>query len=46
MHGTIGAIGRASGTTGIAIGTNCFINGTIGRTLNDIGILLVPLLEP
>ena len=43
MHGTIGTIGKASGTIGITIGTNGFINGTIGRTLNDIGI---PLVEP
>ena len=41
-NGTIGTIGRANGTIGIAIGTN----GTIGRTLNDIGIPLVPLVEP
>ena len=26
--------------------TNGFTNGTIGRTLNDIGIPLVPLVEP
>ena len=25
---------------------NCITNGTIGRTLNDIGIPLVPLVEP
>ena len=35
-------IGRANGTIGITIGTN----GTTGRTLNDIGIPLVPLVEP
>ena len=29
-----------------AIGTNGITNGTIGRTLNDIGIPLVPLVEP
>ena len=28
------------------IGTNGITNGTIGRTLNDIGIPLVPLVEP
>ena len=28
------------------IGTNGITNGTIGRTLNDIGIPLVPLIEP
>ena len=36
---TIGTIGSANGTIGIT-------NGTIGRTLNDIGIPLVPLVEP
>ena len=35
-----------NGTIGITIGTNDFTNGTIGRTLNDIGIPLVPLAEP
>ena len=35
-----------NGTIGIAIGTNGINNGTIGRTLNDIGIPLVPLVEP
>ena len=34
------------GTIGITIGTNVFTNGTIGRTLNHIGIPLVPLVEP
>ena len=28
------------------IGNNGITNGTIGRTLNDIGIPLVPLVEP
>ena len=28
------------------IGANGIANGTIGRTLNDIGIPLVPLVEP
>ena len=36
MVPTNGTIGRANGIT----------NGTIGRTLNDIGIPLVPLVEP
>ena len=47
-NGTIGnfTIGRANGTIGITIGTNGFTNGTIGRTLNDIGIPLLPLVEP
>ena len=44
--GALGTIGRASGTIGITIVTNSFTNGTIGRTLNDIGIPLVPLVEP
>ena len=51
--GTNGSIGRANGTIGITIGTNGITNGTIGRTngttgrtLNDIGIPLVPLVEP
>ena len=39
---TNGTIGRANGIIGITIGTN----GTIGRTLYDIGIALVPLVEP
>ena len=43
---TNGTIGRASGTIGITIGTNGITNGTIGRTLEDIGIPLVPLVEP
>ena len=42
INGTNGNA-RASGTIGITIGTT---NGTIGRTLNDIGIPLVPLVEP
>ena len=37
--GTNGTIGRANGTICITIGIN-------GRTLNDIGIPLVPLVEP
>ena len=41
-----GTIGRANGTIGITIGTNGITNGTSGRTLNDIGIPLVPLVEP
>ena len=43
---TNGTIGRANGTIGITIGTNGKTNGTIGRTLNDIGIPLVPLVQP
>ena len=39
---TNGTIGRASGTIGI----NGFTNGTTSRTLNNIGITLVPLVEP
>ena len=47
-NGTIGLTmvplaGRASGAFGITIGTNYFTNGTIGKTLNDIGI---PLVKP
>ena len=34
------------GTIGITNGANCITSGTIGRTLNDIGIPLVPLVEP
>ena len=45
-YGTNGTIGRANGTICITIGTNGITNGTIGRTLNDIGIPLVPLVEP
>ena len=41
-----GTIGRANGTIGITIGTSGITNGTIDRTLNDIGIPLVPLVEP
>ena len=44
-NGTNGTIGRACGTIDITFGTNGFANGTIGRTLNDIGIRLVPLVE-
>ena len=33
-------------TIGIAIGTNGITNGAIGKTLNDIGIPLVPLGNP
>ena len=32
--------------TNDTIGTSGITNGTIGRTLNDIGIPLVPLVEP
>ena len=37
-----------SGKLGVklAIGTNGITNGTIGRTLNDIGVPLVSLVEP
>ena len=51
-NGTIGlpmvplGDGRANGTIEITIGTNAITNGTIGRTLNDIGIPLVPMVEP
>ena len=37
---------RANGTIGITIGTNGITNGTTDRTMNDIGIPLVPLVEP
>ena len=40
---TNGTNGRANGTIDIAIGTNDITNGTFGKTLNDIGIPLVPL---
>ena len=40
------AIGRAKGTIVITIDTNGITNGTIGKTLNDIGIPLVPLANP
>ena len=47
---TICTIGRANGTIGITIGTNGIANGitndTIGRTLSDFCIPLVPLVEP
>ena len=47
-NGTNGTIGRANGTRAngtisITIGTNGITNVTIGRTMNDIGIPLVPL---
>ena len=45
-NGTNGTNWRANGTIGITIGTNGITNGTIVRTLNDIGIPLVPLVEP
>ena len=35
-----------NGTIDIAIGTNGITNGTIDKTLNDIGIPLVPLGNP
>ena len=44
--GTNGTIGSANGTIGITIGTNGITNRTIGRTLNDIGLPLVPSVEP
>ena len=37
---------RANVTIDITIGTNGNTNGTIGKTLNDIGIPLVPLGNP
>ena len=37
-----GTIGRGNGTNFITIGTSGITNGTNGRTLNDIGIPLVP----
>ena len=40
------AIARANGTIGFAICTNYITNGTIGKTLNDIGIPWVPLGNP
>ena len=45
-NGTNVFIWRANCTICITIGTNRITNGTIGRTLNDIGISLVPLVEP
>ena len=45
-NGTNCTIGRANGSIGITIGTNCITNGTIVKTLNDIGIPLVPLGNP
>ena len=45
-NGTNGTIGRANGTIGLTIVTNGITNGTIGKTLNDICIPLVPLVEP
>ena len=44
--GTNGTIWRANGTICITIGTNGITNGTTGKSLNDIGIPLVPLVEP
>ena len=45
-NGTNCTIGRDNGTVGITIGTNGITNGTISKTLNDIGIPLVPLGNP
>ena len=45
-NGTNCTIWRANGTIGITIGTNGITNVTIGKTLNDIGIPLVPLGNP
>ena len=45
-NGTNCTIGRANGTIGITIGTNCITNGTIGKILNDSGIPLDPLGKP
>ena len=45
-NGTNCTIGRANGTIGITIGKNGINNGTIGKTLDDIGIPLVPLGNP
>ena len=45
-NGTNSTTGRANGTIGITIGTNGITNVTIVITLNDIGIPLVPLVEP
>ena len=45
-NGTNCTIGRVNGTIGIAICTNGITNGTISKTLNDIGIPLVPLGNP
>ena len=39
-NGTNCTIGRANGIIDINIGTNGIFNGTIGKTLNDIGISL------
>ena len=44
-HWLINGTWRANGTICITIVTNG-INGTIGRTLSEIGIPLVPLVEP
>ena len=44
--GTNCNIGRANVTIGITMGTNDITNGTIGKTLNDIDIPLVPLGNP
>ena len=43
---TNGTIGRVNSTICITIGTNGITNGYIGITLNEIGIPLVPLVEP
>ena len=45
-NGTNCTIGRANGTICITIGTNGLTNGTIGKTMNDIAIPLVPLGNP
>ena len=42
----LSAILATNGLYQCTIGTNGITNGTIGRTLNDIGIPLVPLVEP
>ena len=44
--GTNCTIGRANSTICITIGTNGITNRTIDKTLNDIGIPLVPLGNP
>ena len=45
-NGTIGNFKMEPMVANCSIGTNGITNGTIGRTLNDIGILLVSLVEP
>ena len=49
-NGTNCTIGRANGIIGITVcitlGSNGITNGTIGKTLNDICIPLVPLGNP